>query len=101
MIIGWFETGMGKYWKEVNEYLFFDDIPNNTLELLWDVLTYGLNYYPYDEIGEGEDKLRDVMKCMENDTDWDCEYCIKNTTTRNDWFKDVDGNEPSYKMEVV
>ena len=103
MIVDWFGGLISDYWKELNQYLFYDNVDNSTLELFWDVMTYGLNYYPYNEIGE-EDKLRDILKCMEKDTDWDCEKGIEEISKREDGFKgdilDREGTNTE-TMEVV
>ena len=101
IIIDWFGKHMSEFWKELNDYLFMN-VDNSSLHLFWDVMTYGLNYYPYNEIGE-EDKLRDTLKCMEKDTDWDCEKGIKDVHSRVDGFKnDVLKKELHInQMEVV
>ena len=48
-------------------------------------MTFGLNYYPYDEISD-ENRMLDTLKCIEKDTDWDCEKGIKDVIQRNDFI---------------
>ena len=62
MITDWFTNKIGPFWNEVNTWMFNlnENVDKTELKIFWEVMNFGLNHYPTDEIRDGKHMLEDL-----------------------------------------
>ena len=105
MITDWFTNKIGPFWNEVNTWMFNlnENVDKTELKIFWEVMNFGLNHYPTDEIRDGKHMLEDLMDCIDKDTEWDVEGSINTIRERENGFKGnvLDREGETFKMEMV